>query len=219
MSKTLVLASASPRRKALLDQIGVEFRVHPVDLDESMIPGEEALVHVQRLATEKARLGFEQLTRQETGLAVLAADTVVEIDGKVLGKPSGDRQAAAFLSRLSGKAHKVHTAIALVTNDQELAAVSSSDVEFMPLSEKQIAAYVATGEPQDKAGAYAIQHPGFAPVRAIDGCITGVMGLPLGDLCSSLAEFGYRAECAVAEVCERQARFACCQRTDDAVGG
>ena len=190
MSKTLVLASASPRRKALLDQIGVEFRVHPVDLDESMIPGEEALVHVQRLATEKARLGFEQLTRQETGLAVLAADTVVEIDGKVLGKPSGDRQAAAFLSRLSGKAHKVHTAIALVTNDQELAAVSSSDVEFMPLSEKQIAAYVATGEPQDKAGAYAIQGIAGQFVVHLSGSYSGVMGLPLYETAALLSACG-----------------------------
>lgn len=190
MSKTLVLASASPRRKALLDQIGVEFRVHPVDLDESMIPGEEALVHVQRLATEKARLGFEQLTRQETGLAVLAADTVVEIDGKVLGKPSGDRQAAAFLSRLSGKAHKVHTAIALVTNDQELAAVSSSDVEFMPLSEKQIAAYVATGEPQDKAGAYAIQGIAGQFVVNLNGSYSGVMGLPLYETAALLSACG-----------------------------
>ena len=190
MSKTLVLASASPRRKALLDQIGVEFRVHPVDLDESMIPGEEALVHVQRLATEKARLGFEQLTRQETGLAVLAADTVVEIDGKVLGKPSGDRQAAAFLSRLSGKAHKVHTAIALVTNDQELAAVSSSDVEFMPLSEKQIAAYVATGEPRDKAGAYAIQGIAGQFVVNLNGSYSGVMGLPLYETAALLSACG-----------------------------
>lgn len=174
----------------MLEQIGAEFRIHPVDLDESMLPGEDTLEHVQRLATEKARLGFEQLTQQETGLAVLAADTVVEIDGEVLGKPAGDRQAAAFLSRLSGKTHKVHTAIALVTNDQELAAVSSSDVEFMPLSEKQIAAYVATGEPQDKAGAYAIQGIAGQFVVHLSGSYSGVMGLPLYETAALLSASG-----------------------------
>ncbi len=179
MSKRLILASASPRRKELLEQIGVEFQVHPVSMDESMLPGEDALKHVQRLAMEKARLGFDQLSRQENDLAVLAADTVVEIEGEVLGKPADNRQAAAFLTRLSAKRHKVHTAIALVANDQKLAGICSSEVEFMALSEKQIAAYVRTGEPLDKAGAYAIQGIAGQFVVKLSGSYSGVMGLPL----------------------------------------
>ena len=160
MSKKLILASASPRRKELLEQIGVKFHVHAVDMDESMLPGETVLQHVKRLALEKARLGFEQVSQQESDPAVLAADTVVEIDGEVLGKPENRQQAAVFLTRLSGKKHKVHTAVAVVSGTKELTEISSSEVEFTTLSEQQIAAYVATGEPLDKAGSYGIQETG-----------------------------------------------------------
>lgn len=190
MSRQLILASASPRRRELLDQIGAEFRVHPVDMDESMLPGEGVLQHVQRLATAKARMGFDQLSRQQADLAVLAADTVVEIDGEVLGKPESSRQAEAFLARLSGKQHKVHTAVALVTDEQELAAISSSEVEFMALSDAQIAAYVATGEPLDKAGAYAIQGIGGQFVARLSGSYSGVMGLPLYETAQLLSDCG-----------------------------
>lgn len=179
MGRQLILASASPRRRELLEQIGAEFRVCPVDMDESMLPGEDVLQHVQRLAMAKARTGFEQLSPQQPDLAVLAADTVVEIDGEVLGKPAGAQQAAAFLARLSGRQHAVHTAVALVTADHELAAINSSEVEFMTLSDKQIAAYVATGEPLDKAGAYAIQGVAAQFVVNLNGSYSGVMGLPL----------------------------------------
>lgn len=179
MSKKLILASASPRRRELLQQIGAEFEVFPVNMDESMLPGEGVLQHVQRLATEKARLGFEKLSQQEDELAVLAADTVVEIDGEVLGKPESPRQAAAFLARISGQKHWVHTAIALVACDQSLSAISSSEVEFMPLSDERIAAYVETGEPLDKAGAYAIQGIAGQFVVNLKGSYSGVMGLPL----------------------------------------
>jgi len=179
MSRQLILASASPRRKELLEQIGVEFQVYPVDMDESMQPGEGVLEHVKRLAIEKARLGYEQAAVQGDNLAVLAADTVVEIDGAVLGKPVDNGQAAAFLSKLSGMKHKVHTAIALVTGNNESTEVSSSEVEFAELSEQQIAAYVKTGEPLDKAGAYAIQGIAAQFVVNLDGSYSGVMGLPL----------------------------------------
>ncbi|UCB54729.1 MAG: septum formation inhibitor Maf [Thiotrichales bacterium] len=179
MSTKLVLASASPRRKELLEQIGIEFQVFQVDLDESMRPGEAVLAHVERLALEKAQLGYSRLSAQQSGLAVLAADTVVEIDGQVLGKPASTQQAAAFLARLSGKKHKVHTAVAVVTRAKALHAVSSSEVEFMELSEQQIAAYVETGEPMDKAGAYAIQGIAAQFVVNLNGSYSGVMGLPL----------------------------------------
>ena len=179
MGKKLILASGSPRRRELLQQIGVEFQVHPVDMDESMRPGEGVLEHVQRLAIEKARLGYQQVSARGTDPAVLAADTVVEVDGEVLGKPADNRQAAAFLARLSAKKHKVHTAVALVTGNNEFTAVSSSEVEFAELSENQISAYVETGEPLDKAGAYAIQGLAAQFIVKLTGSYSGVMGLPL----------------------------------------
>jgi len=179
MSRQLILASASPRRKELLEQIGVEFQVQPVDMDESMQPGEGVQQHVKRLAIEKARLGYVRASQQENDLAVLAADTVVEIEGEVLGKPVNNGQAATFLARLSGRKHKVHTAVALVTGSNELIEVSSSEVEFTELSEQTIAAYVATGEPLDKAGAYAIQGLAGKFVVNLNGSYSGVMGLPL----------------------------------------
>ena len=179
MSRKLVLASASPRRQELLHQIGAVFDIHPVDMDEAMLPDEGVLQHVQRLATEKARLGFQQLSGRDNDIAVLAADTVVEIDGEVLGKPADNRQAAAFLARLSGNRHKVHTAVALITRDKALTRTSTSEVEFMELSARQIAAYIQTGEPMDKAGAYAIQGIAAQFVVNLNGSYSGVMGLPL----------------------------------------
>lgn len=190
MKKRLVLASASPRRSELLQQIGVEFEIHPVDMDESMQPGEGVLQHVQRLAIEKARLGYSQLGQPGSGLAVLAADTVVEIDGDVLGKPLDRGQAAAFLARLSARKHKVHTAIAVVTDETELTAINSSEVEFTELSERQINAYIATGEPLDKAGAYAIQGIAGQFVINLNGSYSAVMGLPLYETAKLLTACG-----------------------------
>jgi septum formation protein len=190
MGKKLVLASASPRRKELLEQIGVDFDVLPVDMDESMLPGEAVLEHVQRLATAKARLGYERAATQPNNLAVLAADTVVEVDGEVLGKPQNSRQAAAFLARLSGKKHKVHTAVAVVTGEHELNALSSSEVEFAELTQSQINAYIETGEPVDKAGAYAIQGLAACFVVRLHGSYSGVMGLPIYETANLLAACG-----------------------------
>jgi septum formation protein len=190
MAKRLVLASASPRRKALLQQLGVEFEVQPVDMDESLQPGEGVLEHVQRLATEKARLGYSQVALAANDLAVLAADTVVEVDGELLGKPENYGQAAAFLARLSGKKHKVHTAIAIVTADRELTALNSSEVEFAQLTAAQINAYIETGEPMDKAGAYAIQGLAARFVVNLNGSYSGVMGLPIYETANLLAACG-----------------------------
>jgi septum formation protein len=190
MTKKLVLASASPRRKALLQQMGVEFEVQPVDMDESMQPGEDVLEHVQRLAIEKARLGFRQAVVPANDRAVLAADTVVEVDGEVLGKPENAGQAAAFLARLSGKKHKVHTAVAIVTANRELTALNSSEVEFAQLTDSQINAYVETGEPMDKAGGYAIQGLAARFVINLNGSFSGVMGLPIYETANLLSACG-----------------------------
>ena len=190
MSQRLILASASPRRNELLQQIGLEFQVRAVDMDESILPGETVLQHVKRLALEKARLGYEQVSQQEHEPVVLAADTVVEIDGDVLGKPANAQQAADFLTRLSGRKHKVHTAVAVVAGRQELTETSSSEVEFTALSEQRISAYVATGEPLDKAGAYAIQGIAAQFIVNLNGSYSGVMGLPLYETAKLLSACG-----------------------------
>lgn len=190
MRTKLVLASGSPRRKVLLQQIGVEFHVNPVNTDESMLPGEGVFEHVKRLALEKARAGYVQSSRLGNECAVLGADTVVEIDQEILGKPENSRQAATFLTKLSGKKHSVHTAIALVTADTELIALNSSEVEFATLSAPQINAYVETGEPLDKAGAYAIQGIAAQFVVNLNGSYSGVMGLPLYETAELLSAAG-----------------------------
>jgi len=146
--------------------------------------------HVGRLALEKARAGFEQTSRFGVDRAVLGADTVVDIDGDVLGKPRDQRQAAAFLARLSGRTHQVHTAVALVTANSEQLAISSSEVEFAQLSEQQIAAYVKTAEPLDKAGAYAIQGMAGQFVVNLNGSYSGVVGLPLYETVKLLSAGG-----------------------------
>ena len=187
MARMLVLASGSPRRSELLQQIGLSFEVHAVGMDESMLPDEAVLEHVNRLAKAKARLAYRDLAAENRDLVVLAADTVVEIGGEVLGKPADSRQAASFLARLSGNRHKVHTAVAVVTGDDELSAVSSSEVEFAKLTDAQISAYVATGEPLDKAGAYAIQGIAAQFITHLSGSYSGVMGLPLYETASLLS--------------------------------
>lgn len=193
MGKRLLLASASPRRKELLQQMGVEFDVQAVDMDESMRAGESVVEHVQRLAIEKARLGYARASSKANDLAVLAADTVVEVDGEVLGKPENSAQAAAFLARLSGNKHKVHTAVAIVTAEHEFTALNSSEVEFAQLTDAQINTYIETGEPMDKAGAYAIQGLAARFVVNLNGSYSGVMGLPIYETANLLSACGVRS--------------------------
>ena len=190
MTTEIVLASASPRRRELLDQIGIAHRVHPVGLDESMHAGETVIEHVNRLALAKAREGYRQVSQQEANVVVLGADTVVEVGGESLGKPKNTGQAAAFLARLSGKKHRVHTAVAVVTAGCEKSALSSSEVEFTELSEQQINAYIETGEPLDKAGAYAIQGIAGRFIKRLNGSYSGVMGLPLFETVQLLSACG-----------------------------
>jgi septum formation protein len=192
-ARKLVLASSSPRRSELLEQIGLSFKVHAVDTDESMLPGEAVLEHVNRLAMAKARHAYRQLAADDPDIVVLAADTVVEIGGEVLGKPADSRQAASFLARLSGNRHRVHTAVAVVTGDNELSEISSSEVGFTKLTDAQITAYVATGEPLDKAGAYAIQGIAAQFITHLSGSYSGVMGLPLYETASLLSACGVRS--------------------------
>ncbi len=190
-SAQIILASASPRRRELLEQIGITAIVQSVDIDESMRPGESVKAYVQRLAMEKAERGFEMINNIQK-LPVLGSDTIVEIDGMVLGKPQNRQHAKEMLQQLSGKKHAVHTSVAIVTEDKKIIDTSSSQVLFNKLDEQEIDSYVATGEADDKAGSYAIQ--GFAAqfVENINGSFSGVMGLPLFETVQLLKRCGIK---------------------------
>lgn len=175
----IVLASASPRRLLLLQQIGIEAMVYPVDIDETARSYESPLDLVKRLALEKARTGHNAMIQKGNKLPVLGSDTIVEINGSVLGKPSDELEAENMLAMLSGRIHSVHTAVAVVTSFGEYSEMSSSRVEFTSLNKDMIRSYIETGEPLGKAGAYAIQGIAGQFVKSLDGSYSGVMGLPL----------------------------------------
>ncbi|AOV17548.1 septum formation protein Maf [Acidihalobacter aeolianus] len=183
----LLLASASPRRRELLDQIGVSYRVEPVDVDETPRPGERPADYVRRVAMDKARAGW---ARNNGELAALGADTTVLLDDEILGKPVSSAAAAAMLGSLSGRTHQVCSAVALVQGTRERVVLSESRVSLRVMGEEEIARYVATGEPMDKAGAYAIQGLGAVFVAHLSGSYSGVMGLPLYETVALLHEFG-----------------------------
>ncbi len=174
----IILASASPRRRELLAQIGIRAFVQAVDIDESHKPGESVMTYVQRLAMEKARCGFETI-KNDNNLPVLGSDTVVEIDGRILGKPESRLQAKQMLQQLSAKKHTVHTSVAIVTSEISVFGTSSSEVFFDTIDDSDIERYIATGESDDKAGSYAIQGIAAQFIRNINGSFSGVMGLPL----------------------------------------
>ncbi len=175
MTAQIILASASPRRKELLDQIGVKYRVYAVDIDESVKPGELPLAYVQRMAAEKSEVCVAKIGNQ---IPVLAADTTVVLGNAIMGKPQGQDDALAMLRQLSGVTHQVYTAISL-RGDEHSLAVSVTDVTFKKLTEQELHRYWQTGEPLDKAGSYAIQGSGALFVESIKGSFSGVVGLPL----------------------------------------
>ena len=174
----IYLASASPRRAELLAQIGVAFQVRPVSVDETPRRREEAAEYVLRLAQQKARAAWSALEELERR-PVLAADTTVALDGEIFGKPDDRASARAMLLRLSGCTHEVHTAIALLHEGGAGTRISSSRVTFRAISGEEIDWYWGTGEPADKAGAYAIQGRGAIFVSHLAGSYSGVVGLPL----------------------------------------
>ena len=184
----IVLASASPRRLELLQQMGVRALVQSVPVDEVLLTGERPLDFVQRLALDKAKAGFELMLQQDIELPVLGSDTIVELDGEVFGKPADSEQAESMLAKLSGRVHQVHTAVAVKTAEAEYSALSTSQVEFAVLSDEMIKAYVATGEPLDKAGSYGIQGRAAQFVKNLNGSYSGVMGLPLFETAKLLAD-------------------------------
>ena len=188
MSALLVLASSSPRRRELLTLIGIPHSVRPADIDETPLAGELPYPHAERLAREKAAV----VAAREPNAIVVAADTIVVVDGEILGKPRDDAEAAAMLRRLSGRGHTVHTAVAVARDAAVVSDVETVGVTFRELSDDDIAAYVATGEPMDKAGAYGIQGFGATVVTRVDGDYFAVMGLALGLMVRLLARVGVR---------------------------
>jgi septum formation protein len=184
--RPLVLASGSPRRRQLLEMLGIPFRVVAPPVDETRRNGEQPEAYVVRLARAKA----SAVAAREPAELVLGADTTVVVHGEVLGKPSSPEEAAAMLGKLQGRTHRVMTGVAVASGDRMEDALDVTDVTFRPLSEATIAAYVATGEPMDKAGAYAVQGRGAALVEGIRGDFFGVMGLPLRLVLDLLERFG-----------------------------
>jgi septum formation protein len=199
VDKKIYLASKSPRRRELLRQVGIDFELlllrsdgpRGPDVTEEVLPGEAPIDYVARVAREKAAFAADLIQkRRMPARAVLAADTTVTIDGVILGKPANANEAAAMLQQLSGRTHQVLTAVAVHHSDFTGHVVQSSDVRFGPLSPAAIAAYCATAEPYDKAGAYGIQGTAALFVEHIDGSHSGIMGLPIYETAQLLRQAG-----------------------------
>ena len=182
----LILASGSPRRRQLLEMLGLEHRVVPPDVDETRRAGEVPADYVLRLARDKA----QAVAGREPGSLVLAADTTVVLGAELYGKPATTGEAVEMLRTLAGRTHQVYTGVAVAENGRVETALDVSDVTFRRLTDLQIADYVATAEPMDKAGAYAIQGRGAALIEGIRGDFFGVMGLPLRLVLELLERFG-----------------------------
>lgn len=185
MSAEFILASGSPRRRELLQGLGLSPRIQPPDVDESVLPGESPGDYALRVAEDKAR-------RIQSHLPVLAADTVVELDGVSLGKPATPADAQSILANLSGRDHFVHTGVVVCLGQQILRKRVTTDIRMRHLLASEIRTYVDSGEPMDKAGAYGIQGRGGALVANIRGSYTNVVGLPLEESLALLEKFGVK---------------------------
>jgi septum formation protein len=207
-SKELLLASNSPRRKQLLALGGWQFTSVPADVDESILPGETPRDYVMRLAEAKARASAQQAGADQV---VVGSDTSVIIDGDILGKPADFAEAESMLRRLRGRTHQVYTGIAVfrVADGRLATDLCITDVPMRDYSDDEIRDYVATGDPLDKAGAYAIQHPGFQPVARMEGCFSSVMGLPHCHLARLLKEFGLTPGADLPGNCQAFLKYQC----------
>jgi MAF protein len=202
----LILASNSPRRRQLLALAGWDFIVSVADVDESQYENESPADYVLRLAETKARAG-----KADAGNIILAADTTV-VDGlDILGKPQDDAEATAMLTRLRGRTHQVYTGIALlrISDGLLLTDLCVTDVPMRDYSDEEIRSYVQTGDPLDKAGAYAIQHAGFSPVSSMGGCYASVMGLPLCHVTRLMRRMGIQPNANVPLNCQKLLEYDC----------
>lgn len=202
IERKLVLASASPRRRELLGLFGLPFTCQSADIDESISDDLNPLEYVQRLAKEKNE------TMQADTL-VLSADTIVAYEGGVLGKPANASEAFTMLSAMRGKTHQVYTALYLRGNGFVQAECCETRVLMRPYIDEEIKAYIASGDYQDKAGGYAIQHKGFRPVESVAGCYANVMGLPLCHLLCLLRQAGLQIDADIPALCQRHLEIQC----------
>jgi septum formation protein len=189
--RRLILASASPRRRELLTQAGYVFEVRPAHVNEDLQPGEDAIAYVVRLAREKALAVLAQMSSEGPAppqVVVLGADTTVTLDNHILAKPEDAVDAARMLRMLSGRTHRVITGVAIATAKGVEVAAEVTGVQFRTMSEEEIAAYVATGEPMDKAGAYGIQGLAAKWIPRVEGCYFNVVGLPLALVATMLEQ-------------------------------
>jgi len=210
IERPLVLASASPRRCELLGLLGLAYSARVARFEEAIKSGESAAEAVQRFAREKAQSVAQQLNPQSYSI-VMGADTVVVLDGEPLGKPKDAAAAELSLKRLRGRAHQVYTAFSLVAvpRGELLECVACTDVTMRDYSDEEIYLYIRSGDPFDKAGAYAIQHPDFRPVLELNGCYANVMGFPLCHLAVQLRKWEVVPPVDVASVCQDKLGNAC----------
>lgn len=193
MDYHIYLASRSPRRAELLQQIGIRHKVIPSDVDETQLEDEMAADYVLRLAKTKAGVGLDSIARQGLpAYPVLAADTTVSVDGRVLGKPVDDEEARVMLTQMSGRWHEVLTGVAVATEQGIHVLLSTTRVEMAVLAANEIDAYIRSGEPRDKAGAYGIQGMAGTFIKRIEGSYSGVMGLPIFETAQLLKNAGVR---------------------------
>ena len=209
----ITLASNSPRRKELLTLLGLPFRACPAEIDESVLPGESPRAYVLRLAEGKARAVAARggAAQVPTDSLVIAADTTVADGSNILGKPEDEQQAMEMLTRLRGHLHQVYTAVAVLraADGMLLLDTCATDVPMREYSQAEIATYVATGDPLDKAGAYAIQHDGFRPVEHLEGCYANVVGLPLCHLTRLLRKLNVEPQENVPAACQAALKYEC----------
>jgi septum formation protein len=184
---SVVLASGSPRRREILTVLGIRFAVQPADIDETVLPGEDAVTYVRRLALAKAATVAETMPDR----VVIAADTTVAVDGQILGKPAGADEARSMLRLLSGRTHQVHTGVAVAYGEQVSADVATSQVAFADLPDELVEWYVGLPEPYDKAGGYALQGAGAALVDHVEGNVANIIGLPVPTMLRLAADLGH----------------------------
>ena len=202
----LVLASTSPRRNELLRLLGIPFEKRPSNADETHPRDVDAVQYVQKMARQK---GFA--VARADGEWILSGDTIVALDGRVVGKPADEAEAFETLRALRGRAHDVYTALCLRTgtDDETVETLCATDVHMRDYSEEDLAAYVASGDYRDKAGGYAIQHQRFHPCTGVTGCYANVMGLPLCNLAVLLKSVGCEPNVDVPQVCQRYNGITC----------
>jgi MAF protein len=214
----LVLASNSPRRRQLLALGGWMFAIAPVDVDEQPLPGEDVLDYVLRLAQSKARaaaaalaVDISDLPQPNGNMLVVAADTTVVDDGLILGKPRHAADARRMLRRLRGHIHQVYTALAVLRlrDGALLTDLCATDVPMRNYSDSEMEAYIESRDPLDKAGAYAIQHPGFHPVEHLQGCYANVVGLPLCHLARTLHKMDTYPHTDLPHACQQVLEYSC----------